>query len=102
MSTVGRQTFGLVDNQQPVQGSEENPRIYALLNNVPIFSNSQSLHEQQIIYYSNPLNYQHLTNNPQHYVYPQQLSNNQIVNHYTTSSTVPRQTRPLKNRVRNS
>ena len=60
---------------------EENPRAYTMLTNVlpTTCINNEIPHEQQIVYYNPPVNYQTI-NNPQSYLYPQHVPNGQIVN----------------------
>jgi hypothetical protein len=91
MTSSGQKILSGVDQQHPANDSEENAHMYAVMNNVPFTINNEIPQEQQIVYCNPPMSYQ-LNNNPQPYVYPQQLSNNQIVNHYvTTSMSVPYQ-----------
>jgi hypothetical protein len=84
MTSTNRQSQNFVEHQQAGYRPEENSRSYAMMNDVP-FTNNEISHEQQIVYSNAPVYYQS-TNNTQSYVYPQQLSNNQIVNQYPSTS----------------
>jgi hypothetical protein len=86
MST-SRQNNNFVDYQQPVYMLDENSRIYAVMNNVPLASSNEISQEQQIVFHKAPMNYQPI-NNQQTYVYPQQLPNSQIGNQYSSSSLI--------------
>ena len=70
-----------MEQQQPGYAPEENPRTYTMLTNVlPTTGiNNEIPHEQQIVYYNPPVNYQKM-NNTQSYLYPQQVPNGQIIN----------------------
>ena len=70
-----------MDQQQMDCAPDGNQRTYTLLSNVPQDLNEGFSHEQQIVYYKPPVNYQ-TVNNPQAYMYPQQIPNNQIVNQF--------------------
>ena len=74
-----------MDRQQPEYSPDENPRMYTMLTDVPSVINNEIPHEQQIVYYNPPMNYQ-TGNIPQPYLYPQQLANSQIINQYLAAS----------------
>ncbi|CAF2908456.1 unnamed protein product [Rotaria sp. Silwood2] len=60
--------------------------MYAVMNNVSLAPNDEISHEQQIVYYNAPVNYQPI-NNQQPYVYLQQLPNSHTVNQYSSASS---------------
>ena len=82
MTSASHTIHNTMDNQQPVSSVNESSRVYTVLTDIPLATNGEILHEQQIVYYNPPANGQTI-NNHQGYLYPYQLLNNQIVNQYT-------------------
>ena len=79
MASAGQPIRDPANPQQSGFGTEENPRTYTLLNDVPLMPSNEITHEQQIIYYNPPTSYQ-TVNNLRPNLYAQQPMNSQIVN----------------------
>jgi len=90
MTSPVRQIYSLVEQLQPVYLPGEEPRVYAVMNDVPLTTNNGVSQEQQIVYYNTPVNYQNM-NNPQPQVYPQQLVNNPIVYQRSSANLLAQQ-----------
>jgi hypothetical protein len=61
MST-SRQNNNFVDHQQSVYIIDENSRIYAVMNNIPLVSKKEISQAQQMVYRNAPVNYQPINN----------------------------------------
>ena len=85
MTSVIGQDNNLVVHQQLDYMSEENPRVYTVMNSVPLCSSNEISQEQQIVYINTPVNYQPI-NNQQSYVYQQQLPRSQMVQQYVSTN----------------
>ncbi len=79
MTTSNRPTQVIFEQQQPVYGSSEKTRIFAVMNDVPLTTESAIPQDQQLFYYNIPMNY-HPTANPQEYVHQHQSHSNPNVN----------------------
>ncbi|CAF1016848.1 unnamed protein product [Rotaria sp. Silwood1] len=73
--------------QPPLYMLDENSDRYKVLNNVTLASNNETTKEQQLVYFTTPVNIQPI-NNTQPYVCLQQLANSQIVKQYSVASLI--------------
>src|SRR5579871_2053943 len=94
MSSSSRQINNGINHQQPVYLAEENSRIYTVMNNVPLTASNGFTQEQQIAYCNPPVNYL-MSNNPQSYVYQQQVPSNQLINQFSSSDITTQQQQQL-------
>jgi hypothetical protein len=69
---------------------DENLRSYTTLTNVPLYTNNEMIHEQQIVSYNPSVSNQPNSNTLSH-PYTQQTANSQIVNHYPIQSVATHQ-----------
>ena len=74
-----------MNQQQHDHAHDENVYTDPMLINIPPIINNEMSREQQIVYCNPPANYQTL-NHPQGYLYPQQVSNGQIVNQFSPAN----------------
>ncbi|CAF4550023.1 unnamed protein product [Rotaria sp. Silwood2] len=80
-------TLSGIGLQQPAYMSDKNLCRYGVLNNVQPTFNNETTKEQQIVYYTAPVNIQPI-NTPQPYVHVQTLSNSQTVNQYSPTRLI--------------